>query len=168
MEKLTIGFSKSRKKFAIYSWIIRLVEGTDFSHVYVKWHSSSLERNITYQASGTTVNFMAQQIFNEHHIPVHEIELTLTADQKKEIVQFAMDNVGVPYGLKAAFGILLVKTASIFGKSIKNPFRDGGGTYFCSELAAKILEILGYDLGNDIEHFGPGELFEYMKRNIKP
>jgi len=166
MEEIIIGFSKSKKKFALYAWLIMWIEKTDFSHVYIKWHSDSLDRNIYYQASGTAVNFMAQHIFEDHHVPVHEIKLSVTPEQKKLIVQFAMDNVGVPYGLKPAFGIALVKIAAIFGKKIKNPFSDGVGTEFCSELGARILGILGHDLKEDYDSFGPGELYDFMLKNI--
>jgi len=165
-EKITIGFSKSKKKFAIYAWLIMWVEKTNFSHVYIKWHSDSLERDIYYQASGTAVNFMAQHIFEKHHAPVHEIELNVTPEQKKLIVQFAMDNVGVPYGLKPAIGIALVKVAMLIGKKIRNPFADGIGTQFCSELGARIMGILGYDLEENYDSFGPGDLYKFILKNV--
>lgn len=167
MENITIGFSKSKKKFALYAWLIMWVEKTDFSHVYIKWHSDSIERDIYYQASGTAVNFMAQHIFEGHHQPVREIKLVVTSEQKNKIIQFAMDNVGVPYGWKPALGIAFVKLAALFGKKVKNPFADGIGTEFCSELGARILGILGYDLKEDYDSFGPGELYRFMIENVK-
>ena len=48
---VSIGFSR-RKKFAILSELIRLVEGTDFSHTFVSWKCTNIDRRKVYEAVG--------------------------------------------------------------------------------------------------------------------
>ena len=165
MDKLIIGFSKSKKKFALYSWLIRFVEGTEFSHAYIRWYSNSLERDVIYQASGTMVNFCGRGVFDEHHQVVDEFEVELSAEVKKKVIQYAMDNAGVPYGLKPALGMGWVRFMKILGYEVPNPFRDGKKTYVCSELVADILvEVLGHDLDHDLDDVGPRILYDYAKK----
>lgn len=165
MDTLIIGFSKSKKKFAIYSWLICWVEGTPFSHAYIRWYSNALQRDIIYQASGTMVNFCGRKVFDEHHRVVEEFQIEVSPEAKQKVVQFAIDNAGVPYGTKAALGIGLVRFMKLFGKTITNPFRDGKTTYVCSELVADILiEALGQKLDQGIDDIGPKTLYEYAKK----
>jgi hypothetical protein len=158
MEKIIVGFSKPSKniKFPIVSWAIRLIERTPYSHVYIRWYSDSLERDIVYQASGTMVNFVGMNVFSEHAEPVHEFEIECSKETIKKTKQFAIDKAGYPYGVKQIVGILFVKIASLFGKKIKNPFADGGRTYVCSELVAEILkEKFGIKIEEDLDAAGP-------------
>lgn len=165
MEQLIIGFSRSKKRFPVYGWLIMLFEGTPFSHVYIRWYSQGLDRNIIYQASGQAVNFMNPATWTEHNKVVEEFQIPVSEDQKKKIVQFAMDNVGIPYGWKAAIGMGYMKIMSWFGKKVKNPFRDGRSAYVCSELVATMLtDYFGANIKDDLDSAGPAIVYDYIKR----
>jgi hypothetical protein len=144
MKQMFIGFSR-RRKFNLVSWLVRKVEGTEFSHVYVRFPSERLARNILYEASGTSVHFKAQWIFDRDNEVVEEYETLISEDTHVSVMRFCLDNAEVPYGLKSLFGFGIVKIASIFGIKIPNPFRDGRKTYVCSELVADILRDAGFD-----------------------
>ena len=66
MEKIYIGFSTHTGN--LLSKTIQLVEGSKFSHVYIRKVSKYGE--YVYQASGLAVNFMNIDIFKAHNVIV--------------------------------------------------------------------------------------------------
>jgi uncharacterized protein YycO len=163
MNKLVVGFSTSRK-FSILPWLIRRVEGTKFSHVYIKWYSEYFKRWIIYQAEVGGVQFMSSEMFDKDNITLDEFEYEMSEEQNQKIVQFAMDNCGIPYGYKSVVGFLLQK----LGIKIPGLF-DDTKSYICSELAATILreDFEELDLAPNV--ITPKLLYNYlnMKRLAK-
>lgn len=161
MNAIIIGFSKPRSNTAVLAHIIRLVEGkTPYSHVYIKWHSEELNRDLIYEARGGGVNFTNKKTFRGKNIVVKEFKLKITDKQKKEIIQFCIDNARTEYGYLQVLGIGLVRLAAKFGKKIQNPFKGGN---ICSELAAKVLQILGKKVTEDLDSVGPRYIYEVLK-----
>lgn len=162
MESIIIGFSKPRS-FGILAWLIMVVERSEFSHVYMKTYSKSLDRWLIYQASGTKVNFIGQEKFYEHNESVKEYLFDVNPESKTKFLVKAVDTVGTPYGVKQLIGIGLVRLGKVFGLKLTNPFRDNRATYVCSELAAEVLEeITGINIGEDLDTIGPKELDEII------
>lgn len=133
MKKVVIGFSRP-KKFAILSWLIRTVQRTEYSHVYLKFHSDTYDRNIIYQASGLQVNFVGEQVFNEHHIVVKEFEFNISDETYKKMMSFAIDKAGYPYSIKQLFNIA---SYMLIGKTILK--EDGRSAYVCSEIVSQMM-----------------------------
>ena len=78
---IRIGFSKPKGKwFPLMSWVIRLIEQTPYSHVYVEWEARKYKTHIVYQASGTKVNFMNQKIFREQNTVTHEFDFEISEE----------------------------------------------------------------------------------------
>lgn len=163
MKTLVIGFSKPKNKcFPIFSWAIRFIEQTPYSHVYVRWRSDKLERDLVYQASGTMVNFMEGSRFDNQAETTHKYELEISEYIKLKVVKKAVDNAGAPYGMKQVIGILLVKLARLMGKDIKNPFSDGKATWVCSEIVLDALKELGMEMKIHPDNVTPRDIKEYL------
>lgn len=150
MEKMTIGFSRPIK-WAPFSWLIMKGYGIDYSHVYVKFHSASLDRDIIYQASKNMINFMGTVVFQEHNVIVREFQLEITLENKNEIMKFAIDNAGKPYSIKEAIGLGWVRLNALFGKKVRNPYKFGNDEYVCSVLADYILDKYT-DKGTELDY----------------
>lgn len=160
-DSIIIGFSTHRK-FNILSWLICKVLKTDFSHVYVKWYSSKLDRWLIYQASGLKVNFVGQPLFLEDNKPVAEFLVKTTAAEKTDIMATAVDLAGKPYGMKQLIGMAWVYLCHAFGKRVRNPYSDGSKTFICSELAAAILVKLGTKI-EDLDSISPKDLYDILR-----
>lgn len=159
---IVIGFSK-RKGFAPISKLIMQVEGTTHSHVYLQTLSNSLDRDLIYQASGSSVNFSGLRVFNQHNTTVTEYMLFITKEQQTKILQKAVDTVGTKYGAKQLVGMGIVRIAKRLGIKIKNPWGDGRATYICSELVAEIFkDVLQLDFTQDLDSVGPKELEQFL------
>jgi hypothetical protein len=159
MRKIILGFSKPKNKFLpIFSWAIRLVEWTPYSHVFVRIKSESLSTTLIYQASGTQVNFMGLKHFEDAAHIIKEFEFDISDAHYLEMLRWAVQEAGAPYGLKAVLGIFLVKCFNLK----RNPFSDKNKTWFCSELAGKVLrDFIGVYLKEDeLEIVGPRRIFE--------
>lgn len=137
--KIIIGFSKP-KSFKIFSWAIIKGYGTPYSHVYVKFYSAKFDRELYYQASGLSVNFMGSDHFNNHNMVVKEFELSISEESGVAMIQYAIDTAGAPYGISQIFWMAYVRLGEILGKKWSSPKNDGEHTFVCSELASIVLE----------------------------
>ena len=165
-KKITIGFSKSKLKFPILAWLIQLVEGTKFSHSYIKWHSSKYDTTLYYHATSNTVNFMSEEAFLKKHQPVQEYTLLVREETFTKVIQFAMKNAGKPYSFMQLFAILFVKLGfpNILNKTQQK------SAYICSELVAEILrdviKVTGKDLDKPLDLMTPKDIQQFLWDNM--
>lgn len=161
MSTFKVGFSRPRKWFVPFSWLIRLFDRTPYSHVYIRFYSSKYDRWLVYQASHTLVNFYGMKAFAEEVEIVREFDLDIADDVRDRVVAFAIDNAGSPYDLRTVFGIACVRIAGALGRQIANPFGNGRG-YFCSELVGTILRDMGRADGVDLSTLTPRGIYERL------
>lgn len=140
---IVVGFSTTRK-WKPLSWAIKLVEKTPYSHTYLRFSSSNLDRDFIYQASDDSLNFMNMQTFSHKNIIIEEFVIPVTAEEKRAIMQYCIDKNGVPYGMLQIVGMGIVRLTKLwFGRSIHNPFRGDDKTQVCLELVGRALGKLG-------------------------
>jgi hypothetical protein len=162
-KKLTVGFSKSPR---LLSKLIRWVEGSEVSHVYIKFHSDFLQRDIIYEASGTVVNFVNLQTFMSRSQIVEEFTYEIPAPLYREAIQFAMDHTGKPYGFLSLIGLGWVKFTNKFGFRTRNPFRKDDKTFICSYLVADLLRgIIKLDSEIPPELLTPTDIYKILLDN---
>lgn len=162
MAKVIVGFSKPNK-WKPFAWLIQTAFNTDYDHVYIKTYSSKYERHLIYQASGTKVNFIGVDMFTSENVIVAEFEIEISDENKKAMMQFAIDNAGKAYSLKEVLGLAIVRLAELCGKTVKNPFREGTQAYVCSELISYILQqYAGVKIPKDYEDMTPKDLYEVI------
>jgi hypothetical protein len=162
---LTVGFSRSPR---LLSKIIRWVEGSEVSHVYIKFRSDFLERDIIYEASGTEVKFVNEFTFLKRSEVIAEFDLSIPVQEYRRAVQYAMDQVGKPYGFLSLIGLGLVKVANKFGYRTKNVFKDGNRAYICSELTAEVLEtFMTLPTEIPVEYLTPTDLYKIFLDSFK-
>lgn len=161
MTNLIVGFSKP-SKLKLISYLITKLDGTDFSHVYIRLYSESLNRNLIYQASGLKVNFIGFNSFLSHNTVVASFKIKIMEEQKIKLLQKAIDYAERPYSIKQLIGLGFVRGCAFFGKRIKNPFYDGDQAFICSELVANLLVDLGYEF-EDLNNVSPKDIYEVLK-----
>ena len=171
MEKdfIVVGFSRPNKskKFPIFSWLIRLVEGTKFSHTYIKGYQGLKPQGYVYQASGLDVNFMGLEIFESNVEILHEYKIEVTRDQRRDMISRAIRLSGSPYGIKQIFGIAYHRFGRLFGQNWRNPFSDGEITAVCSEIVAAVLINLGFEFKQDLDLITPRDIHDALEKGIK-
>jgi uncharacterized protein YycO len=160
MEVITIGFSKSRKKFPIGSWLIRLYQGTPYSHVYLKFYSESLNRTLVYEAVGSGVRFIGSKQWESHAEEVKSYTINISKESKVKLLQFCVDNAGADYAYSQNLGIIV---ADIFNMK-KNPFTKG---LQCSETLGEILSLEGYKLHKDANLLTPLDIDIILKTQVQ-
>jgi hypothetical protein len=164
MMKIVVGFSRPKSLiFKPFAVAIMVGYWIPYDHVYTKIYLEAYDRTVVYQASSTMVNFMSVPIFESIATIVAEFNVEIPDEKVPELVQFALDNAGKPYGVMECFGLAWVRICSLFGKTVKNPFGDKETTYVCSELAGYILEnFVGDQIDTDLNDITPKELFTYL------
>ena len=165
---VTFGFSTTRKHHLLSS-LIRKVEKTPFSHVYLKFHSDSLDRDLIYQASHFDINFMNTKLFDEKNVVIEEFDIPCTADERRAMVQYAVDKVGDPYAAMQLVGIGLVRLVRAwFGLKIHNPFSDGEKRQICMELGGRCLRFLGVEVDETLLEEGKmSQIYDLIKKTYE-
>ena len=160
MRTIYIEFTRSTSwKTAWFSWLIRMVEGTPYSHVRLRFKKrSGLE--MVYEASGTSVKFIGPLALAEKPTKVlHSFEYTITQNEFSKMIDLCVYNADLDYGYTQLLGILLVR---VFGLS-KNPLSQGRKSQVCSEIVGRFLqEILGIGHNLDLDVAGPKDIFETL------
>lgn len=152
MRTVTIGWSKSKKRFAIGSRLICWYMGTPYSHVYMKFEAKTFERTLVYEAIGKGVRFVGFNNWNKDHQEVDSKEIQISDENYKKIMQFCIDNSGAEYGFMQNIGILLANLC----KSHRNEFTSGEN---CSEAIGEILALEGYIIDKDLNLLTPKDIF---------
>jgi len=159
-----VGFSTHRPRDWkwLVSWAIRKLQRAPYSHVYVRFPSESLQRDLIYEASGTTVHFAGAESFARSSRVIKEYEVRVSQESFVHALQWAIDNLGKPYGTRELLGAGWVCVGRMFGKKFRNPLGDGARSFVCSELAAAVLGELGFTLGGDLDTQIPRDVDDFL------
>lgn len=153
MRTIAIGFSKPKSAKPL-SWLIRKLQNTEYSHVYIKFTSDKYGRNIIYQASGLQVNFVGEAVFKDHCEVVKECSIQISDETYQKMMTFAIDKAGYPYSIKQLFNIVIYM---VTGKT--HVLGSGREAYVCSELAGEMLKtILNVAVNEDLDIVTPKDI----------
>lgn len=149
-----IEFTRPRG-FKPFSYLIRLFEGTPYSHVRVKWKTLG-GSEIIYEAAGSSVRFIGPRaVQNQSVIICKTYRTILTRDNYRLFLNKCIELAGVEYGVLQILGILYSR---IWAKKT-NPLADKKKTIVCSELVFYLLqEVFKFETKIDPDLAGPREL----------
>lgn len=122
------------RRFRLFSWIIKTVLGTKYSHVVTVVSSGPIETYDVYQASNGDCNMIELENFLEGNKIIKTRSIKLSREEYIKTIRFLKLQCGKKYSYIGA-------VASAF-----KPFRllglgdDGDKTFICSELSLRGLE----------------------------
>ena len=159
--KLIVGFSKPQHRFfPIFSWVIRWVDKTEYSHVYLKFNSEFLKETLLYEAANGYVNFRSLELWNEKNKVVTEFEINMSDEQMQVLLKWCVRNSGKPYSVKQLVGIGWNYVRKAFNYPPKNIFKNEEDGIVCSEVLARILSVVyGIDTGIDFDLVDPRDIY---------
>lgn len=163
-DEIVIGFSTA-VGFKVVAMAIRAFEGTAYSHVYMRYYSSKLDRDMIYQSNIDNVHFTNKEHFLEKNKIIEEYAFKVTPEQRIKIQQKCIDRLSLQYGSLQLIGMAYAQIMRKLGMTPKNPFWDGEKTQVCSELVGHILIELGYEIDpKALEIEGPKWLNCFVKQ----
>jgi len=138
---IIIGFSKAKGCMPI-SKAIMLVEGTTYSHAYIKVYNKHFNDIDIYQASKGMVNHITEKVFLQHNEIIKEYKIPISQSKKLETVNFLRQRLGLPYSIRTMLAIFIIGRLKKIGIkwSLFNKMFDGEKAYICSELVARVLK----------------------------
>lgn len=135
-KKLIVGFSRSKLKFPIGSWLIRLYQLTPYSHIYIRIPTDKFPSDIIIHASEGKVQRMSETQFNKRHEVIKEFTLYVDDATYIQCINEMHEISGDDYNLLQNLGLFIVDIMSFLGKTISNPWKTG---WNCSEFVYYIL-----------------------------
>jgi hypothetical protein len=142
--KVSIGLSRPNK-WKILAWLIMLIEGTKYSHVFVTWKCEAIQRRKIFEAVGSGIRILSNVNFKKHAKVIELYDFYVDKKTLIEIERDAHDMSGRPYGIKALFGLAWMRLVNCFYRIIKrskkttNPFKDGDYSQVCIEAGGMVL-----------------------------
>lgn len=161
--KIFIEFTKPAKGFCPFSWLIRKIQGTPYSHVRLRWFSrSGIE--LIYEASGSQVKLIGEKAQDLHKVKVTcSYEVSVSSEEYRNLIKL-FRFASVSYGINQVFGIGAV---ALLGLK-KNPFAKGRGSQVCSELVGLFMdEVKGWEIKYDLDMAGPLEIDLALEEMVK-
>lgn len=157
MKTITIGFSKSKKKIAIGSWLIRKYMGTSYSHVSFHFNTSTMNRTLVYEAVGSGIRFIEKSNWEKYAELVVSYEIEVSNEIYVRMMQTCIDNAGLKYGYMQNIGVIIAK---LF-KLEYNPFPENDN---CSELLLRLLIEAGYSIEKSHDLVTPLDIENMLKQ----
>jgi uncharacterized protein YycO len=151
MKTIRIGFSRPKKMFPVFSWLIRLWIKKPYSHVYLGFDSSLTGRSVIYEAIFGGVRFVGSKMWQKQSRELGSYEFLVSDHVYKKTMTWCIDQAGVSYGFAQNLGIVL---AHIF-RLRHNPWKSGIN---CSELIGEILVIKGAKIEKDLDLLTPADI----------
>lgn len=159
--KIIIEFTRPKNSlFPWFSYIIRAIEGTDYSHVRLKWKNSS-GLDLVYEAAGTGINFKGPIADKDSVYVIDKFDVYVDSKGYRRLINLCVENAGLDYGVKQLLGICLVR---LF-KLKQNPFSDGRKSQVCSEVVGRFLEeVMGWNTGLDLDIAGVKDIKQFLEK----
>lgn len=156
---ITIEFTRP-KRFRLFSWMVRQIQKTEYSHVRLSWLGAGGSVPVIYEASGSNIKFIGPEAQQYHPVEIIKTyKVNIGRDDYRKLVQLCMTFAGVRYGVKQVIGMALVRVFALD----KNPFADGRKSQVCSEVVGHFIEnILGHKVGVSLDIAGPKEIDEAL------
>ena len=161
MKTIYIGFSRPKNvTLPVFSWAIRAVYRTPYSHSYLRFTSQSLNRCLIYEAVGKGLRFIGLNLWNTHAECLKEFKLEVTDDQYTALLQYCVDNAGLEYGMVQSFGIFIGELARSVGIDVRKNLLDESANHkICSEVVAEVLISLGVNFSKDLNLITPKDIY---------
>lgn len=159
-----IEFTKPEGKILpLFSWVIRLVQGTKYSHVRLRWFNT-VGKELIYEASGTSVKLTGDRAAKNLKSKVlKRYSLDLTRDEYRRLISL-LEFSGVDYGIWQAVGIGL---SNMFGLR-ENLLSRGRDKQVCSELVEVFLRrVKDWGIRMSADMAGPKEIDKWLEKLCK-
>lgn len=150
---LSIGLSTKK---TIFSWLIRLYQGTKYSHAYIRIETNG--HNLVLDATIKGVTIRNYEDFDKKNKIIKEKRLDSKYLNIEQLSSIVVPFLGKSYGYLTILGILFKNIG------IKGIGQDGNKTFICSELVARVLErYIGLDHGK-FDYMTPKHIEILMER----
>lgn len=136
MREVELVFTKSRKKFPVFSWLIRLWTWKSYSHIARKLQISFLDEPCYFQANDGKINWEYHRHFAKKHKVVKRVKFELSNKEYLKLNKLCWEQAGDKYGLLQNLGIAVVDICKLIGINICNPWKQGQN---CSEVIYRTI-----------------------------
>lgn len=160
MHKVIIGFSKPINRLVppVFSWAIRLIEWTKFSHCYIKFQTRA-GHILIFEAAGGSLRLINYDYWKKQNKTIAEFHLELSEFQYRKFFSQITKTAGTPYGNWQILGIFL---HNIFNFK-SNLLSRGSQAQVCSENVMSFLKnIYGLPITYNQDLVTPKDIYKKL------
>ena len=159
MKAIFIEFTRPKGKFKPISRIIRLIEGTPYSHIRIRF-INRVGDELVYEVSGTSVKFVGPLALEDKKVDIlYSYEYNITRSEFSKMIDLCVLHADLNYGYLQLFGIHLVRVFNLR----RNPLSEGRKSQVCSEIVGRFVqEILKIDVPVNLDIAGPKDIKEAL------
>lgn len=162
--ELIVGFSK-RKAFG--SWVIRKFEGTEFSHVYLRFEVKKWQTSLVYHAVGGGVGYVGHQNFLKENVVIRESRILIADSERDALLKWCAERAGAKYSyfqlVRLAWRRICLKLGLAVPRTVQDP-----ANFVCSELVGRTLQVAGFSFLEDPEDLGLREVAVIVAQIARP
>ena len=158
MKNITIGFSRPKNRiFPLFSWIIRFWQKTPYSHVFIKLHLETINREVIFEAVGPQVRLVEVSKFEQKAEQLYSFTLEISKANYISMIQYCIDHQSDKYAILQNIGIAISDTLNLK----HNIFTTGMN---CSEFIYNILKCQGYHLEKNKNLITPKDIYNLLNK----
>lgn len=157
---LKICFSSSSLPL---SKIISKVEKRPYSHVVIVIPEPMVGKQMVVHASHGMVHMSQFANFSHVNKIEKQYEINLDEDQYFRIWTYAMAALDTPYSIKQLIGIGIMKLFRL--KKLPKFFINNDGGQICSEFVARIAQIVGVIITQELDSVTPSNLDKLLEQH---
>jgi len=171
MQIVQVGFSIPRNKgIPLFSWGIRWIESKNFwsftnsSHAYIRWYNGDVDEWNSYEASGSTMHFLGNEMFKQHINPIEVYRITMEESDFLNGLKFCIKHSGKSYSIKGVIQLIVPNIRRKLGMKPKEEKRvDGVDSQFCSEVVGRFLKAANLPIDTVFDALGVNELILILR-----
>jgi hypothetical protein len=136
--KCRVLFAKPNKKFPVFSWLIRLCEGTNYSHVALEIEADEL--SIVFDSVFPRSRILSKEEWLKGHRVISFVELGETKSTIKQLIQSCAELSGKKYSQNQIVKIALLTLGGAIARKIIRLTKNSTSRLICVEAVARIVE----------------------------
>ena len=161
--KITVLYAKPKMRFPVFSWLIRLAEGTHGSHVAILICFES-DTSVVFESVSPKSRIISDKRWNDHYETLKEWDFAITEEQIKPSLLWVADNTDKDY---SRFQCLLIGIAELCGGWVKTLVRkqnpNGSEYLICVEAASRFAtQFLGLKFSSPPDVLGLKEFIDTL------
>lgn len=156
MRKIEIIFSRPKRFFVPFSWLIRLYQWSSYSHASISFYSELTKLNMIAEASHGEVHLMEREQWEAQNHIVKAKKYDISEEQFKTFMKYTYKHLQKPYASLQNVGVLFYEAFHV------KMFSRGEADFNCSEFVRRAVPWIFPKTKKPIDFIKPKGIYKLI------